>query len=168
MFLLFSIFLKLFFSLTSPIIYPFVYIFRWRIRTKEILIENLLYKPRKWLFFFWCYLNDSEYFTYGVDYANQAKYYPKWLWNLNNDFLKSWYFNSVRNASINWNNYMSKFLVGKYLADYKHYGSDKNWIKIRQYKKRKLPAIQFFIFGKRNFIGFAKSGRLWIEFLQSD
>ena len=115
----------------------------------------------------WIYLNDSEYLdrTY-TEYGDSEKYYPKVIWKLG-DFWRTWYFNSVRNVCVNFNNYTSFFVIGKFIKVVKHYGSDKNFIEFRQFERKTLPAFSFYLFGKKIFIGYAKSGRLWIELFKS-
>jgi hypothetical protein len=151
----------------APFIYPFAYALRWYIRTGEILVENYLYKWRKGWFWLWIYLNDSEVINDGTDFADEEKYYPRWIWNSKSDFLKSYWFNAIRNNGVNFNNYTAFFIIGKFIKVIKHYGSDKNFIEIRQFEKKTLPAINFYLFKKKFFIGYAKSGRLWIELFKN-
>jgi len=162
MFFIINIFIKLLFILTAPFIYPLAYSLRWYIRTGEILVQNYLYKWRKGWFWLWIYLNDSIYLSYNLEYPTEQKYYPKFIWKLS-DFWRSWWFNSVRNNAVNYNNYTAFCIIGKFIKVVKHYGSDKNFFEFRQFENKTLPASQFYLFGKRFFIGYAKSGRLWIE-----
>jgi hypothetical protein len=152
--------------LNAPFVYPIAYVLRWYIRTGEVLVPNYLYKWRKGWFWLWVFLNDSEYLdgTY-TEYGDSEKYYPKVIWKLG-DFWRSWWFNSVRNDCVNYNNYTAFITIGKFIKIYKHYGSDKNFIELRQFEKRILPTFQIYLFGKRFYIGYAKSGRLWIELLK--
>jgi hypothetical protein len=149
--------------LTAPFIYSLAYALRWHIRTDKILVENYLYKWRKGWFWLWIFLNDSIYLSYNLEYPIKQKYYPKWIWNSKSDFLKSYWFNAIRNNGVNFNNYAAFFIIGKFIKVVKHYGNDKNFIEIRQFEKKTLPAFNFYLFGKKFFIGYAKSGRLWIE-----
>jgi hypothetical protein len=150
--------------LTAPFIYPLAYALRWYIRTDEILVENYLYEWRKGWFWLWIFLNDSEVINDGTytEYGDSEKYYPKFIWELG-DFWRSWWFNSIRNSAVNYNNYTAFFIIGKFIKVVKHYGNDKNFIEIRQFEKKTLPAFNFYLFGKKFFIGYAKSGRFWIE-----
>jgi len=167
MMLIKSLLLKLFFILTAPFIYPIAYLLRWEIRTKEILVDKYLYKPKKYLKWLWFYLNDSEYLdgTF-TEYGDGEKYYPKFIWNSKSEFLKSYWFNAIRNNAVNWNNYNAFVIIGKFIRITKHIGDDKNFIQLRQFENKTLPAIQFYLFSKKFFIGFSKSGRLWIELLK--
>jgi hypothetical protein len=156
-------FLQLFFHISSPFIYPFAYLFRWKIRTKNILVDKYLYGWRNRFKWIWYYLNDSEYLdgTF-TEYGDDEKYYPKLIWKLGN-FFRSWWFNSIRNACVNYNNYTAKIVIGKFVYVYKSYGNNKNFIEFRRFENKTLPAIQFYLFNKRFFIGYARSSRMWIE-----
>jgi hypothetical protein len=113
-------------------------------------------------------LNDSEYLdgTY-TEYGDSEKYYPKLIWRLGN-FWRSWWFNSVRNYCVNLNNYTAFCVIGKFIKVVKHYGNDKNFIELRQFEHKTLPAFQFYLFGKKFFIGYAKSGRFWFELFKNN
>jgi len=158
------LFLKLLFMITASFIYPIAYLLRWYIRTGEVLVPNYLYKWRKGWFWLWVYLNDSEYSdgTY-TEYGDSEKYCPKWVWNSKSDFLKSYWFNAIRNNAVNHNTYKAKIIIGKYVDVYKHYGNNKNFFELRRFENKILPAIQFYLFDKKFFFGYGKSSRLWIE-----
>jgi hypothetical protein len=79
------------------------------------------------------------------------------------DFILSYYFNSLRNSCINYNNYTAFYVIGKFIKVYKHYGDDRNFIELRQFEHKTLFAFNFNLFGKNFFIGYAKSGRFWVE-----
>ena len=79
------------------------------------------------------------------------------------NFLMDYWFNGIRNSFVNLNNYLKFKVVGDYVGVIKHWGSNRNWIELRQFTKSKRLAVQFYIFGKRNFIGWGRSGRFWFE-----
>jgi hypothetical protein len=113
--------------------------------------------------FFWFYLNDSIYLSYNLEYPTEGKYYPAFIWKSNSSFLKSYFFSAIRNSGVNYNNYTAFFSIGKFINVGKHYGDDKNFIEFRQFENKTLPAFNFYLLGKKFFIGYAKSGRMWVE-----
>jgi len=138
-------------DILAPLIYPIAYLFRHKLRNYDkILWEGYLYEPKfKPLFFF---LNDSEFMTYGVEYANKEGYYPAWIWKWHNEFMLSYHFNAIRNAMVNWNNY-SAYKLGKFVKLIKS-GGKSDFTILRKDKKGYRWELREYINGNRYYIEF--------------
>lgn len=163
------ILLKFIFLISGIFIYPIVYFFRYKIRSKKIWVEKCLYEPKKGLFFAWIFLNDSEYLdgTY-TEYGDSKNYFPKWIWKSNSEFLKSYWFNAIRNSAVNFNNWFGKVYLKRFITEKQILLLD-GYIKItiRKFETRNGKIIQlptlYIYFIKRFSAGFSRSGRFWIE-----
>lgn len=134
----------------SPILYPLAFVLRVRLRKEKVMWDRYLYVPTfKPLWFF---LNDGEKLCYGVEYANQEKYYPGWVWRIRNPFFLSFWFNAIRNSCVNWNNWMA-LKLGKFVSEVKHYGGTRDFVKIRRYEHGERMYMEFWILGRRNQCG---------------
>ena len=146
----------------SLALYPLIYPFRAKLRTDEILWATYLFKPKVKLL--WFILNDSEKMKYGVEYANQDKYYPTLFW-VNGEFLRSYYFNAIRNSFVNWNNWVA-FKLGRKVKCLKRYGSINNFIELRQFTNGKRLYCEFYLGSKWQQFGWISCGRFEIDLLK--
>jgi len=161
--LLFFILLEIPKRLLSLWLYPYAYQWRKELRTKEILWATYLFKSKfKPL---WWLLNDSEKMKYGVEYANQDKYYPTLFW-VNGEFLRSYYFNAIRNSFVNWNNWVA-FKLGHKLQCMKKWGGKNSFVELRLFAHgKKRLYTEFFIGSKWFQFGFISCGRFEIDLLK--
>lgn len=172
------LFLKLFFSITAPILYPVIFLFRNKIRSKDILLEGYLYKWRKGLFPLWIYLNDSEYLdgTF-TEYGDNDKYYPKWLLAITyklpysiRTFIWSYWFNAIRNQAVNFNNWFGMIYLPPFQSKKTSYLFSRSLaITELQFLKNSHFSVILYnvklLISRRIYIncGFSQSGRFWVE-----
>lgn len=175
----------------APIVYPFAYLLRWKLRSRQILYPRYLYRPRNFLCIpLWLFLADAEVLDdTQTEYGDFPKYYPSWIWNSNSDFLKSYFFCAIRNSLVNFNNWFAKVYLKRLAEVYCFYRFHLEWsfltdrfhsfgpvfdfeLRLLTFLRRngkpvRLPAMEVLFFKYGLFVGFAKSGRFWIEFKKS-
>jgi len=144
----------------SALLYPAIYLLRGVVRdTESVTWKGYLYTPEKCLgaFLAWLMLDDSIHMETGYDFAASEKKYPAWIWNNGKagEFLLSYWWSAIRNSFVNWNN-LSAYLLGSYVGELSHTGSEKNFYKVRLYTNGVRPYCEFYLFGRWNQVGWLK------------
>ena len=139
----------------SALLYPLAYALRRQLRTGKVMRPEYLYEPT--FFPLWLMLDDSIHMETGYDFAASEKKYPAWIWNNGRagEFLLSYWWSAIRNSFVNWNN-LSAYLLGSYVGELSHIGSEKNFYKVRQYTNGVRPYCEFYLFGRWNQVGWLK------------
>ena len=152
----------------SIIFYRMAYDRISKLRGDEILWKDFLWKyTSKRPTVYWFLLNDSEKMKYGTEYANDKKYYPSWAWS-NGEFVRSWYFNAIRNSCCNFNNWIA-YKVGffkdeiksggkKTFTDVKNSKFGYRW-ELRQYDNCQRLYLEFNLFYKWQQFGWLRGNR---------
>lgn len=149
----------------SALLYPVAYALRRQLRTDKVMRPEYLYEPT--FFPLWLMLDDSIRMETGEDCARQDNKYPAWVLSLGWKWLRCYWWSALRNSCVNWNNYCA-YKLGDYRYALAHYGSDRNFYKVRQYTNGVRPYCEFWIFGRWNQIGWlnGKSPRFEIDLLK--
>jgi len=150
----------------SFFLYPFVYPFRNKLRTKEILWKEYLYRPTKGLTFFYWFLDDSIFMEQGKEYDDKAKRYPDWIWELHKDWLLSWWWSGCRNSCVNFGNYQA-FKLGDFITKFRKFGNDNNFVEMKHFENGKRLYTEFFLFGRWNQFGWITRGRFEIDLFKT-
>ena len=152
----------------SFIIFPFVYPFRNKIyRSHRAYAQNMweidkiLTYNNIFQLFIWFFFDDSIYSDYGVDYhptrhkCKLAEFICKKVFRNNKticDFIRSWYWAGIRNASNNFSHFITYKFVGRFIDAYKScIDTDNITYELRQFEHRVLPYFELrFTLGKKN------------------
>ena len=150
--------------IVSLCLYPLIYPFRAKLRTKAILWKTYLFKPAfKPLWFF---LDDSINMEQGEEYDDKEKRFPAILWELHNEFLLSYWWSAIRNSCVNWNNNVA-FKLGHKLQCMKKWGGKNSFVELRLFAHgKKRLYTEFFIGSKWFQFGFISCGRFEIDLLK--